>query len=222
MSVHPRVCGEQSPEPRDPRAQFGSSPRVRGTVYFGLGAVVADRFIPACAGNSARQRVTDAIIAVHPRVCGEQCPMAKFVSQSSGSSPRVRGTVSEGWKNILVRRFIPACAGNRCAMKTQPGHESVHPRVCGEQNNTLNTLVERLGSSPRVRGTVRDPEVTEVDQRFIPACAGNSIERSSAFRRRAVHPRVCGEQQLLALLKRNGNGSSPRVRGTAPRSAACL
>ena len=50
--------------------------------------------------------------------------------------------------------------------------------------------------------------------RFIPACAGNRIERPRVSTTDPVHPRVCGEQQI-ALKKRGlASGSSPRVRGT--------
>ena len=51
-SVHPRVCGEQPlfrPFHDEPS---GSSPRVRGTVIFGIFLRYVDRFIPACAGTA--------------------------------------------------------------------------------------------------------------------------------------------------------------------------
>src|SRR3989339_2195256 len=51
---------------------------------------------------------------------------------------------------------------------------------------------------------------------FIPACAGNGGEETPIGLHNSVHPRVCGErpQQIKGGL--NGNGSSPRVRGTGP------
>ena len=51
-----------------------------------------------------------------------------------------------------------------------------------------------LGSSPRVRGTRSDELLRGLDDRFIPACAGNSSSSSCSTRA--------------------GPGSSPRVRGT--------
>ena len=50
-SVHPRVCGEQGPEPRFDYVFDGSSPRVRGTVSLMKQPGWFWRFIPACAGN---------------------------------------------------------------------------------------------------------------------------------------------------------------------------
>ncbi len=49
--VHPRVCGEQTLDDGTVVEASGSSPRVRGTGLEQLPAEVADRFIPACAGN---------------------------------------------------------------------------------------------------------------------------------------------------------------------------
>ncbi len=55
---------------------------------------------------------------------------------------------------------------------------SVHPRVCGEQLKTCQSANPRDGSSPRVRGTVRDQTAHLTIARFIPACAGNSLNNA--------------------------------------------
>ena len=52
--VHPRVCGERSTARPRRMAGSGSSPRVRGTVFFSLIVNTIYRFIPACAGNGPR------------------------------------------------------------------------------------------------------------------------------------------------------------------------
>ena len=70
------------------------------------------------------------------------------------------------------------------------------------------------GSSPRVRGTGRHRIDDAPSSRFIPACAGNSIGARLLRRVVPVHPRVCGEQPLLAVSAVPSDGSSPRVRGT--------
>ena len=49
----------------------------------------------------------------HPRVCGEQCIDTGMVFGSSGSPPRVRGTVFSTAANRRKGRITPACAGNR-------------------------------------------------------------------------------------------------------------
>ena len=51
-AVHPRVCGERfAPNTADMR-KTGSSPRVRGTLYYSHKIQPLKRFIPACAGNA--------------------------------------------------------------------------------------------------------------------------------------------------------------------------
>ena len=72
-------------------------------------------------------------MSVHPRVCGEQKPVAITASAGSGSSPRVRGTENGHLIDQRGQRFIPACAGNSTLSDSQIGLKAVHPRVCGEQ-----------------------------------------------------------------------------------------
>jgi len=113
LSVHPRVCGEQRQRPRGATCSIGSSPRVRGTGSNSLRGTTIMRFIPACAGNSRIACLTRATRSVHPRVCGEQKPVALMEWCLGGSSPRVRGTENKTLIRAMIRRFIPACAGNR-------------------------------------------------------------------------------------------------------------
>ena len=70
------------------------------------------------------------------------------------------------------------------------------------------------GSSPLARGT-REVERwrTGVD-RFIPACAGNSIQSIDQKRRQPVHPRLRGELSMKLGRRVQENGSSPLARGT--------
>ena len=113
-----------------------------------------------------------------------------------------------------VRRFIPACAGNRLAASIASVIDAVHPRVCGEQSVERINPESPTGSSPRVRGTVvLDSHVPQI-RRFIPACAGNSPGENGIPRGPAVHPRVCGEQHENRFSIKAHCGSSPRVRGT--------
>ena len=111
-----------------------------------------------------------------------------------GSSPRVRGTVQTETPDYPVRRFIPACAGNRVRVVPVIGSRSVHPRVCGEQSGLAGMGAGICGSSPRVRGTEAVHLIKFQDVRFIPACAGNRAGRPLMARLASVHPRVCGEQ----------------------------
>ena len=71
------------------------------------------RFIPARAGNRYAVVDPETLNAVHPRACGEQYGFGKGSVKLDGSSPRVRGTVTNWLPVVVQRRFIPARAGNR-------------------------------------------------------------------------------------------------------------
>ena len=172
-AVHPRVCGEQPWPAKAAAGNSGSSPRVRGTDGEQLVHLRAERFIPACAGNSKRGVGLMGVRTVHPRVCGEQPPRTEPSQAMGGSSPRVRGTATQLSQSDRRLRFIPACAGNRFNRLVYKPSHPVHPRVCGEQIQKPLCKGRPDGSSPRVRGTGRSPGNGGIGIRFIPACAGN-------------------------------------------------
>jgi len=177
------------------------------------------RFIPACAGNAHFFISRIEAEAVHPRVCGERDVGPLLVDDDDGSSPRVRGTRRPACLTPPRRRFIPACAGNAQTARNRPASASVHPRVCGERIEDSDAEHQTAGSSPRVRGTRRDPAAPQEPRRFIPACAGNASARTPRRPSREVHPRVCGERSHRDPLRIACRGSSPRVRGTQRQGA---
>ena len=156
------------------------------------------RFIPACAGNTGQYVAALSDQSVHPRVCGEHRVHLHLKLDSSGSSPRVRGTRNFAEHEVQLFRFIPACAGNTLRHRARCSARSVHPRVCGEHNWRATATASGNGSSPRVRGTPKF---------FGKPCLFQ-----------AVHPRVCGEHNVVTSCHGLCPGSSPRVRGTPPRS----
>ena len=154
-SVHPRVCGEHYSICPLSDIVVGSSPRVRGTPGFFCAGAKVSRFIPACAGNTTASMARRPACAVHPRVCGEHVLLWCRVWTESGSSPRVRGTLTGPRDGRYGYRFIPACAGNTACSGCSPRPMPVHPRVCGEHADNGSHDRSAPGSSPRVRGTLR-------------------------------------------------------------------
>ena len=200
----------------------GSSPRARGTVVSKSSKAPPVRFIPACAGNRAVAFWPTISPSVHPRVRGEQSRTRDRFSGAAGSSPRARGTGHRHHVLERERRFIPACAGNRDTVMALIHWPPVHPRVRGEQARGLLAGRCSVGSSPRARGTDRCYVNPTQQQRFIPACAGNSHESTPTLRSGTVHPRVRGEQWRLMTVDPAMPGSSPRARGTDPQRLARL
>ena len=133
LPVHPRVCGERCGTLCAALGCHGSSPRVRGTPRRARTGAPGCRFIPACAGNASFTGARLAAWPVHPRVCGERPRTGRLPSQSTGSSPRVRGTRMVFVNGVAIDRFIPACAGNAQAPSAFHRRRAVHPRVCGER-----------------------------------------------------------------------------------------
>ena len=199
-TVHPRVCGELPLMVTSTASRAGSSPRVRGT--------------PSPPKPAHLQQ------PVHPRVCGELTYLRSKGWMVGGSSPRVRGTRASPVAAGIRRRFIPACAGNSSCGFGLKRWATVHPRVCGELVSRVRAPRTGAGSSPRVRGTRRGEQAARVNNRFIPACAGNSVAHPGGAALAAVHPRVCGELVHPVRGAVRHCGSSPRVRGTPLRPAA--
>ena len=213
-TVHPRVCGELQIGVCNMNDLAGSSPRVWGTRPHRSHHRDLCRFIPACVGNSHSPLTAMAIESVHPRVCGELSVSSCYLQDSVGSSPRVWGTQTRAGGTLSDPRFIPACVGNSHRGTAAPGHQAVHPRVCGELLSTTPTQWFYDGSSPRVWGTPGNYVHLTLRHRFIPACVGNSPTGLLSASNTAVHPRVCGELSVCSAPPTRIFGSSPRVWGT--------
>ena len=212
--VHPRACGEHRPTCPGSASSNGSSPRLRGTrVPRGIRDQRL-RFIPAPAGNTACIPAVTRSSTVHPRACGEHLRRGGTVLATSGSSPRLRGTLYRVANQNYPPRFIPAPAGNTFVCLLVSSLSPVHPRACGEHMRLGSQPSVASGSSPRLRGTPARPSFPRCSFRFIPAPAGNTRPAASATRTRPVHPRACGEHIRASVADCGIIGSSPRLRGT--------
>ena len=140
--------------------------------------------------------------------------MERRANALDGSSPRVRGTPPRHRGGRRRPRFIPACAGNANSASARAKSRAVHPRVCGERDADPTLSGTADGSSPRVRGTRSRSTPPSTTRRFIPACAGNASRCPRRGACSPVHPRVCGERDVVILDGVRHVGSSPRVRGT--------
>ena len=194
----------------------GSSPRVQGTRITQFGTLGIHRFIPACAGNTQSIPMLSVGNPVHPRVCREHVLRERLGTHPNGSSPRVQGTRRSAERYVYPHRFIPACAGNTDWRVCWAVGVPVHPRVCREHPPISSMCIPTGGSSPRVQGTHQVLHLTGRFDRFIPACAGNTLPIGRPRATGTVHPRVCREHYEYSKISTLGNGSSPRVQGTRP------
>ena len=79
---------------------------------------------------------------------------------------------------------------------------------------TDRRLQFRLGSSPRLRGTLRSERERLLKRGIIPALAGNTFSYMAVGFASWDHPRACGEHGKGPGHSSPGEGSSPRLRGT--------
>ena len=90
---------------------------------------------------------------------------------------------------------------------------TVYPRVCGGTDTLLDGVEYHEGLSPRVRGNRVMQLPTDIDQRSIPACAGEPTTVLSSVMASRVYPRVCGGTERVGDAPDGDMGLSPRVRG---------
>ncbi len=112
LTVYPRWRGEHMSSALTAIFAVGLSPLARGTQSAATQKTRRDRFIPAGAGNTAYYQDRPEPNSVYPRWRGEHVAAAFDIILYPGLSPLARGTQFIQPGDQLVRRFIPAGAGN--------------------------------------------------------------------------------------------------------------
>ena len=130
---------------------------------------------------------------VYPCWRGELSVQALQTWLPGGLSPLTRGTRSPSFHLCLNSRFIPAGAGNSRGIMFTVMRPPVYPRWRGELIVHINNRGEFNGLSPLARGTLGGLPCSQLQQRFIPAGAGNSSWLAISFGVSPVYPRWRGE-----------------------------
>ncbi len=79
------------------------------------------RFIPTHVGNTYYLFIHALIGSVHPHACGEHDPATDTADTTTGSSPRMWGTLSRGKILEIDVRFIPTHVGNTSQRRNEEG-----------------------------------------------------------------------------------------------------
>ena len=173
------------------------------------------RIISAHAENSISRAIGKRNKQDHLRACGEQVFTYLDLLAAHGSSPRMRRTVKSHRVNAGQCRIISAHAENSVLIGTNFSAVKDHLRACGEQGFGYNKFASYVGSSPRMRRTVRDnPYIFDI-LRIISAHAENSLPPYVKLNISKDHLRACGEQTKKIRIITKALGSSPRMRRTA-------
>ena len=173
----------------------GSSPLTRGKHGHGTHSHGHHGLIPAHAGKTAAESVSQNEAPAHPRSRGENDTEFCAGVVGVGSSPLTRG------KRVLLRtggagdRLIPAHAGKTHALRRQHEAGPAHPRSRGE-NAVVRPLTSlSVGSSPLTRGKLGCEDRLPGTSRLIPAHAGKTSPRSGTASLPSAHPRSRGENR---------------------------
>ena len=129
---HPRSCGEHEPKVTQPLAPTGSSPLVRGARKSVLLYERGEGIIPARAGSTYSGSAPNVAMRDHPRSCGEHSMCSCLSMAGSGSSPLVRGALTNSRLVIVFIGIIPARAGSTMCPRACRRCSRDHPRSCGE------------------------------------------------------------------------------------------
>ena len=126
------MCGEHLDAGSEQKPCPGSSPHVRGALQVTQVEREAVGIIPACAGSTQARRNPAPPLRDHPRMCGEHTLMLDVWQSFQGSSPHVRGALSEARTPRPEHGIIPACAGSTPSYRLRLNQARDHPRMCGE------------------------------------------------------------------------------------------
>ena len=171
------------------------------------------RSIPASAGQPGDRVLRYGFYSVYPRECGATGTCCPHPAQKSGLSPRVRGNHSYDHGRTVIRRSIPASAGQPRPLPAPSTVSRVYPRECGATPSNSSSGRSQPGLSPRVRGNHFYYFLSPLPLGSIPASAGQPcLARRSAVGP-WVYPRECGATMVKDSMVTSLLGLSPRVRG---------
>ena len=210
---HPRSRGEYFHRMLGGDTETGSSPLSRGIparpgiLHLSVG------IIPALAGNTPRLQGPCPCRPDHPRSRGEYVNQAAGWCYGRGSSPLSRGIPRHTHRPSLGRGIIPALAGNTKLMGSARLSQRDHPRSRGEYVSSFSVPRGAQGSSPLSRGIRNVQEPPGIQERIIPALAGNTTGSNFTGCPSTDHPRSRGEYSTSAVAAARADGSSPLSRG---------
>ena len=110
-------------------------------------------------------------------------------------------------------RDTPTCVGKSFVCVVSGGCNEGHPHVCGEEIQSLATLLSLRWTPPRVWGRAVRLGLTERNCRDTPTCVGKSGSVAGGLTGMGGHPHVCGEERNTSIRDIAKIGTPPRVWG---------
>ena len=191
----------------------GLSPRGRGNHRAVEALEVAERSIPAWAGEPAGLCFRHSVGTVYPRVGGGTVSQPGTTVTMSGLSPRGRGNRLRVACGASPLGSIPAWAGEPPGLLQPVQPNRVYPRVGGGTHPDIAKALAEGGLSPRGRGNHVEGEGYDLGGGSIPAWAGEPWMLRPSWTTSRVYPRVGGGTSLKLPGFQKKVGLSPRGRG---------
>ena len=174
---------------------------------------IQSRITPACAGKTGIPPISAMSIRDHPRMRGEDTRNRQPFQTNFGSPPHARGRRFAVASHRDNKGITPACAGKTRRAPAAPGRTRDHPRMRGEDTPRSPPPEWTSGSPPHARG--RRPLLASQQRllRITPACAGKTGGGVLGWLVWGDHPRMRGEDVVLADHSLGESGSPPHARG---------
>ena len=192
---------------------LGLSPPTRGNHRVEQPRPSPARSIPAHAGEPVSTSVDGRATRVYPRPRGGTAILGRDEVAAEGLSPPTRGNrvVEEG--TSLMRRSIPAHAGEPASDEAGRAKRPVYPRPRGGTPRPSLRPPLSAGLSPPTRGNQTLGTFNDFAARSIPAHAGEPISALMALKEEEVYPRPRGGTVPYGVSPPSSPGLSPPTRG---------
>ena len=176
----------------------------------------------------------------HPRGCGENCSLGRWINQRAGITPADAGKTrtstahgsraqdhprgcGENCAGILIREGVigspPRMRGKLSVYNIKRNQIGSPPQVRGKRYRRIYNIKSGNGSPPQVRGKREVRTTPRVTLRITPAGAGKTFSPAVNYRNKKDHPRRCGENDIVTYSAVQALGSPPQVRGKLGQNA---
>ena len=143
-----------------------------GQVNFDIGRLRAFRIIPTRVGTRRHSVQTAHTIWDHPHACGDKKHLHPTQKPVAGSSPRVWGQASFGYRLPSLMGIIPTRVGTSFLRRQRAQAVWDHPHACGDKRMCVYSITLKIGSSPRVWGQDSTNYGKQKDLGIIPTRVG--------------------------------------------------
>ena len=209
----PRACGDVPGTESRSYSGHQWSPRKRGCSLRHRRRDLAHGVVPAHAGMFPADGGGRSHDGSGPRACGDVPRVVDNRGAPPEWSPRMRGCSLRAAPCRRRSWVVPAHAGMFPTTPRRRLQETSGPRACGDVAQFIDSFINLIAWSPRMRGCSLGQLRRVLDDDVVPAHAGMFPTPPSWARSGSGGPRACGDVPLLNLRYLRGIGWSPRMRG---------